>query len=184
MFVGKDQVVYLFSMKSNPDKIYALYNTEFHKVRFNLTQPINSFDISIDLKTMVCLSNYGFVYIFNFKDTLRALRKSEVEFQQLPIFWINDVIAKEVDYNPLDKSFEVEPPQSPAKAPQTNRNTLSDKSTHKEYREFEVIPHIELPFDYERDPDRPIVTIPQELEPADREQLYRMFYLLKKHLNS
>jgi len=27
VFVGKDQVVYLFSLKDNPDKIYGLYNT-------------------------------------------------------------------------------------------------------------------------------------------------------------
>jgi len=59
---------------------------------------------------MVCISNYGFVYVFNFKDTLKALRTSQAEFTQLPIFWINDAVAKEVDYNPLDKSFEVERP--------------------------------------------------------------------------
>lgn len=32
IFVGRDQVIYHFSLKDNPDKIYALFNTELHKV--------------------------------------------------------------------------------------------------------------------------------------------------------
>lgn len=39
VFVGRDQVVYLFSIKNNPDKIYALYNTELHKVMRVLRSP-------------------------------------------------------------------------------------------------------------------------------------------------
>lgn len=33
VFVGRDQIVYLFSIANNPDKIYQLYNTEQQKVR-------------------------------------------------------------------------------------------------------------------------------------------------------
>lgn len=108
-----------------------------------MIQPINSFDISIDLKSLVCFGNYGFVYVFNFKDAIKALKSKSVEFVQLPIFWINDVVAKEVDYNPLDKSFEEERPESPNKLPQgSGKNSLDAKSTNKEYKDFEGIPDL------------------------------------------
>lgn len=75
------------------------------KYKRDIIQPINCFDVSVDLKYLVAVSNYGNIYVFNFREALRKIKVKEGAFRETPIFWINDAVAKEVDYNPLDKSF-------------------------------------------------------------------------------